>query len=163
MGLKLYRYDMQVVGYATVQAGRDLDVVRRRCGKSALSALLVFYSYNVCTKWAFFSGHDGGLQEPALGCSRGVLRVPEGLENLTGSVGLGWPTLGANTAERLCVTRKVAPWAARYQGQHLSCEWMIEVSIPKPRDPTYDMRYRVLAVHGGPLAKDERSWDDAAL
>ncbi|KAL2226553.1 UNVERIFIED_CONTAM: hypothetical protein Sindi_2014000, partial [Sesamum indicum] len=90
-------------------------------------------------------------------------RVPEGLGNLTGSIGPGWPTLGAETAESLRVMCKVAPRAAGYLGQHLSCEWVIDASIQRPRDSTYGMRYRVLAVHGGPLAKDRRSWDDAAL
>ncbi|KAL2231113.1 UNVERIFIED_CONTAM: hypothetical protein Sindi_1705700 [Sesamum indicum] len=56
-------------------------------------------------------------------------RVPEGLGYLTGSVGPGWPMLGAETAERLRVMCKVAPRAAGYLGQHLSCEWVIEASI----------------------------------
>ncbi|KAL2224344.1 UNVERIFIED_CONTAM: hypothetical protein Sindi_3072400, partial [Sesamum indicum] len=84
---------------------------------------------------------------------KGVFRVPERHGNRTGSVGPGRPTLGTNAAERFRVTCKVAPRAARYLGQHLSCEWVIEASTPRPRDPTHGTRYRVLAVHGGPLAK----------
>ncbi|KAL2243821.1 UNVERIFIED_CONTAM: hypothetical protein Sindi_0500100 [Sesamum indicum] len=84
---------------------------------------------------------------------KGVFRVPERHGNRTGSVGPGQPTLGTNAAERFRVTCKVAPRAARYLGQHLSCEWVIEASTPRPRDPTHGTRYRVLAVHGGPLAK----------
>ena len=60
----------------------------------------------------FSRGHDGGLQKPALDSSRGI--------------GPGWPTLGADTAERLRVMRKVTPRATRYQGQHISCDWVIE-------------------------------------
>ncbi|KAL0326495.1 UNVERIFIED_CONTAM: SNARE-interacting protein KEULE, partial [Sesamum angustifolium] len=33
------------------------------------------------------------------------------------------------------------------------CDRVIEASTPRPRDPTRGMRYRVLAVHGGPVAK----------
>ncbi|KAL2227535.1 UNVERIFIED_CONTAM: hypothetical protein Sindi_2112200, partial [Sesamum indicum] len=84
---------------------------------------------------------------------KGVFRVPERHGNRTGSVGPGQPTLGTNAAERFRVTCKVAPRAARYLGQNLSCEWVIEASTPRPRDPTHGTRYRVLAVHGGPLAK----------
>ncbi|KAL0449866.1 UNVERIFIED_CONTAM: hypothetical protein Slati_1543000 [Sesamum latifolium] len=51
------------------------------------------------------------------------------------------------------MTRKVAPRAAGNQGQHLSCEWVIEANTLRPRDPTHGTCYRVLAVHGGPLAK----------
>ncbi|KAL2245784.1 UNVERIFIED_CONTAM: hypothetical protein Sindi_2846600 [Sesamum indicum] len=100
----------------------------------------------MCISW----GHDGGLQEPALGSSTRSARVPKGLGNLMGSVGSGWPTLGADTVERLHVTRKIASRAARYQGQCLSCEWVVKTNIPRPCDPTHGMRYRVLAVHGGP-------------
>ncbi|KAL2230036.1 UNVERIFIED_CONTAM: hypothetical protein Sindi_1598000, partial [Sesamum indicum] len=109
MGLKFKSYDVEVVGYATVQAARDLDVGSGRCEK----------------------GHG----------------------NRTGSVGPGRPTLGTNAAKRFRVTCKVAPRAARYLGQHLSCEWVIEASTPRLRDLTHGTRYRVLAVHGGPLAK----------
>ncbi|KAL2224608.1 UNVERIFIED_CONTAM: hypothetical protein Sindi_3007100 [Sesamum indicum] len=84
---------------------------------------------------------------------KGVFRVPERHGNRTGSVGPGRPTLGTNAADRFRVTCKVAPRAARYLGQHLSGEWVIEASTPRPRDPTHGTRYRVLAVHGGPLAK----------
>ncbi|KAL0366684.1 UNVERIFIED_CONTAM: hypothetical protein Sradi_3558500 [Sesamum radiatum] len=49
--------------------------------------------------------------------------------------------------------RKVAPWAAGYQGQHLSCEWVIEASTLRPRNPTHATCYRVQVVHEGPLAK----------
>ncbi|KAL0444448.1 UNVERIFIED_CONTAM: hypothetical protein Slati_2167500 [Sesamum latifolium] len=55
--------------------------------------------------------------------------------------------------ERFGTTGKVAPRAAGYQGQHLSCEWVIKASTLRPRDPTHETYYRVLAVHGGPLAK----------
>ncbi|KAL0385892.1 UNVERIFIED_CONTAM: hypothetical protein Sradi_2983500 [Sesamum radiatum] len=65
--------------------------------------------------------------------------------------------------ERFGVTCKVAPRAAGYQGQHLSCEWVIEASTLRPRNPTHETCYRVQAVHEGPLTKDERPWDDAAL
>ncbi|KAL0456974.1 UNVERIFIED_CONTAM: hypothetical protein Slati_1036600 [Sesamum latifolium] len=51
-------------------------------------------------------------------------------------------------AERFCVTRKVAPWPVGYQGQHLSGEWVIEASTPRPCDPTRGMHYWVLATHG---------------
>ncbi|XP_020553455.1 receptor-like protein 12 [Sesamum indicum] len=46
--------------------------------------------------------------------------------------------MGVETAERLRVTCKVALRAAGYQGQHLSCEWVIETIIRKPRDPTHE-------------------------
>ncbi|KAL0334252.1 UNVERIFIED_CONTAM: hypothetical protein Sangu_1581400 [Sesamum angustifolium] len=49
--------------------------------------------------------------------------------------------------------RKVALRAAGNQGQHLPCDRVIEASTPRPRDPTRGMRYRVLAIHGGPVAK----------
>ncbi|KAL0462581.1 UNVERIFIED_CONTAM: hypothetical protein Slati_0145700 [Sesamum latifolium] len=38
-------------------------------------------------------------------------------------------------------------------GQHLSCEWVIDASTLRPRDPTHGTCYRVLVVHGGSLAK----------
>ncbi|KAL0303870.1 UNVERIFIED_CONTAM: hypothetical protein Sradi_6255100 [Sesamum radiatum] len=79
-------------------------------------------------------------------CSRqlkGVSRIHGGHGNQTGSVGPGRPTLGARTAERFGVTRKVTPRAAGYQGQHISCEWVIEVSTLRPRNPTHEKCYRV--------------------
>ncbi|KAL2248278.1 UNVERIFIED_CONTAM: hypothetical protein Sindi_2680100, partial [Sesamum indicum] len=75
---------------------------------------------------------------------KGVFRVPERHGNRTGSVRPGWPVLGAKAAERSRVTRKFAPRAVKYQGQYLSCEWVIEASTPKPRDPTHGTRYRVV-------------------
>ncbi|KAL0400311.1 UNVERIFIED_CONTAM: hypothetical protein Sradi_2374400 [Sesamum radiatum] len=56
-------------------------------------------------------------------------------------------------AERFGVTCKVAPRAAGYQGQHLSYEWVIEASTLRPRNSTHGTRYRVQAVHKGPLVK----------
>ncbi|KAL0420328.1 UNVERIFIED_CONTAM: hypothetical protein Slati_3055700 [Sesamum latifolium] len=56
-------------------------------------------------------------------------------------------------AERFRARCKVAPRAAGYQGQHLSCEWVSEASTLRSRDPTHGTCYRVLAVHGGALAK----------
>ncbi|KAL0409696.1 UNVERIFIED_CONTAM: hypothetical protein Sradi_1904000 [Sesamum radiatum] len=56
-------------------------------------------------------------------------------------------------AERFGVTFKVSLRAAGYQGQHLSCEWVIEASTLKPRNPTHETCYRVQAVHEGSLTK----------
>ncbi|KAL0409658.1 UNVERIFIED_CONTAM: hypothetical protein Sradi_1900200 [Sesamum radiatum] len=50
-------------------------------------------------------------------------------------------------------TCKVAPRAAGYQVQHLSCEWVIEASTLRPHNPTHETCYWVQAVHEGPLAK----------
>ncbi|KAL0392880.1 UNVERIFIED_CONTAM: hypothetical protein Sradi_2510800 [Sesamum radiatum] len=57
------------------------------------------------------------------------------------------------SAGRLQAMRKVAPRAAGKSGATPPVRSVIEASIPRPRDPTRGMRYRVLAVHGGPLAK----------
>ncbi|KAL2230006.1 UNVERIFIED_CONTAM: hypothetical protein Sindi_1595000 [Sesamum indicum] len=84
---------------------------------------------------------------------KGVFRVPERHENRKGSIGPGWPTLSTKAAKRFHMTRKVVPQATRYQGQHLSCEWVIEASILRPSNPTHGTCYWVLAVHGGSLAK----------
>ncbi|KAL0312787.1 UNVERIFIED_CONTAM: hypothetical protein Sradi_5678000 [Sesamum radiatum] len=61
--------------------------------------------------------------------------------------------VGARAVGRYRVGRWVAPWAAENQGQHLSFAWVIEASTLRPRDLTHAVCYRVLAVHGGPLAK----------
>ncbi|KAL0373852.1 UNVERIFIED_CONTAM: hypothetical protein Sradi_3300900 [Sesamum radiatum] len=79
--------------------------------------------------------------------------ISERYGNQTGSVGPGRPTLGTRIAERFGVMRKVAPRVAENQEQHLLCEWVIEASTLRPCDPTHEMCYRFVAVHGGPLAK----------
>ncbi|KAL0378608.1 UNVERIFIED_CONTAM: hypothetical protein Sradi_3166300 [Sesamum radiatum] len=53
---------------------------------------------------------------------KGVFRVPGRHGNRTGNVRPRRSTLGVRTAERFDATLEVAPQAADYQGQHLSCE-----------------------------------------
>ncbi|KAL0283435.1 UNVERIFIED_CONTAM: hypothetical protein Sangu_2890100 [Sesamum angustifolium] len=79
---------------------------------------------------------------------KGVFRVPRRHGNLMGGVGPGGLTLGTKATERLQTMRKVAPRIAGYQGQHFSCEWVIEVSTLRPRDPTHGTRYWVLVGRG---------------
>ncbi|KAL2243754.1 UNVERIFIED_CONTAM: hypothetical protein Sindi_0493400 [Sesamum indicum] len=134
MRLKLDNYDVKVVGYATVQERRDLDCSSLGTKENVLKPII---------RRACSGELQPALPGPSKAGSRqlkGMLRVPERHENLMGSVGPGWPTLGANTTERLRVTRKVAPRAVGDQGQHLWCEWVIEARTPRRCDPIHMAR-----------------------